>query len=879
MDEQDLREIEATLGEITEVDKLIGQCFVAKSFSEVQSYLQQYTHVQDSDILKRITQMGVEVKGSNLDSRKVMYDLIMRSLIGPMLTYEGPGKERWVETGRLIGENLVAVYNPLAEVDADQRLLKYLVGVYLGDNYRDENENLRRARELLIQADVSETPLTTRRYIKNTRALVCELMEERDLGDLTSEIIDAYKGVLSIEEDGYTYFKLAETLYRQEEEENREEAIAHYKKANGFEEFAEYSEARATSWWHMAELLTKREKRSAEEEYDAFNRAWALRDDLASLGQWKLGSEFGGSLAHHAPNPTDPQFDRAIQMVNGAIKIATETGIDEIVLVPSYGTLGKFLSARGHPVEAERSYQRAVDIWDANRHRPEILGDVNVVDEVRPLYRNYVDFMLDKPDPQAAFELTFGIRTHLFGTLLGYRTLPPSSVIPASLWQQASDAFERLDGARGSLEEPNLQREHDQLFDELVQLDSVASKIFDLQPLTIEDIASRVSPGTALVSIFPSYRRVVAFLLKRSGEAPGAFEHVTLSEHSIADVVNVVLDWIVDYEEFRYEGLPTPERIAEIASNLDQCLDMLIEILNLDKLVERLDGIEKVVINAFYPFSFIPLQAFPLNDGQFLCDRFDISFLPSLRFATIPPLERVSAGQRMLIVSDPRPNGPEALPYASIESAVVRRLFANGTPQILNGDQAGRANVLAALTQADYAHLACHGHHSFKSIGTLRLAGIDELSFAELVKAAITTQLLVLSSCESGLTTALHYGDEFLSIPSALLAAGASAVLTSLWQVEDRATMILMYRFYHHLVQEQYPPPRALRKAQLWLREADGPAIAEVCETLLELAATSAPHTGATTKLKFWLERLKKRPGYRPYSQRFYWAPFYLMGS
>jgi CHAT domain-containing protein len=48
--------------------------------------------------------------------------------------------------------------------------------------------------------------------------------------------------------------------------------------------------------------------------------------------------------------------------------------------------------------------------------------------------------------------------------------------------------------------------------------------------------------------------------------------------------------------------------------------------------------------------------------------------------------------------------------------------------------------------------------------------------------------------------------------------AGASRVVASLWDVQDRATADLMHEFYRGLLQRKLSPSAALRGAQLALR-------------------------------------------------------------
>ena len=81
------------------------------------------------------------------------------------------------------------------------------------------------------------------------------------------------------------------------------------------------------------------------------------------------------------------------------------------------------------------------------------------------------------------------------------------------------------------------------------------------------------------------------------------------------------------------------------------------------------------------------------------------------------------------------------------------------------------------------------------------------------------TELVVLSTCESGLVGIGGKSDEFVGLPGGFLRVGAKNVVASLWVVDDEATATLMERFYRHMIEEKISPAKALRLAQLDIKE------------------------------------------------------------
>ena len=76
--------------------------------------------------------------------------------------------------------------------------------------------------------------------------------------------------------------------------------------------------------------------------------------------------------------------------------------------------------------------------------------------------------------------------------------------------------------------------------------------------------------------------------------------------------------------------------------------------------------------------------------------------------------------------------------------------------------------------------------------------------------------LAVLSACETGLGKVAG-GEGILGLQRAFQVAGARATVTSLWEIPDRATQLLMRRFYDNLWVRGLGKLEALREAQILL--------------------------------------------------------------
>ncbi len=162
-----------------------------------------------------------------------------------------------------------------------------------------------------------------------------------------------------------------------------------------------------------------------------------------------------------------------------------------------------------------------------------------------------------------------------------------------------------------------------------------------------------------------------------------------------------------------------------------------------------------------------------------------------------------------------------ALPGTRAEAVAVARAY--GQKPILGAD-ASEAAVVSALAGKRVVHLATHGFADLKrpQYSALILArptrsGEDGLLHAfEVERLRLDADVVVLSACETG--RGQQRGTEgTLALDRAFLAAGASAVVSSLWVVDDDSTAILMSRF-HERLRAGDPADVALRAAMLDVR-------------------------------------------------------------
>jgi CHAT domain-containing protein len=139
-------------------------------------------------------------------------------------------------------------------------------------------------------------------------------------------------------------------------------------------------------------------------------------------------------------------------------------------------------------------------------------------------------------------------------------------------------------------------------------------------------------------------------------------------------------------------------------------------------------------------------------------------------------------------------------------------------------------------------------------------------------------RLVVLSACETGLIDIRQSSpDEFIGLSTAFMQAGAPAVLSTLWRVDDLSTMLLMERFYHVHLFEGMASAAALRAAQLLLRDSTARemGLVERWRQVYETASDRRLKAIAIHSVKAF----ELHPERRPFEHPYYWAPFTLVGA
>lgn len=340
--------------------------------------------------------------------------------------------------------------------------------------------------------------------------------------------------------------------------------------------------------------------------------------------------------------------------------------------------------------------------------------------------------------------------------------------------------------------------------------------VLDLAPLRYEqaqELLDSFGAAVALVELFVDAEEIVLFTVRAEEEQP-IIARVPLPSSRLGSSLRAYQREIIEYPHH-----------GDVGQSWQDCIRPL-----LTSVMPYLQQATLLYLIPHGPLRYLPFHCVGV-DGGCLIDHFPIVYVPS-----VPALHTVTTRSRRrerreppqtLVVGNPTLD----LNFAEVEAKQVATRF--GTEPLI-GRQATKVAVRSSLASKELVHLACHSYHSaFMPLQSgLLFAGKRVLTAEEIMASGVQADLVVLSACESGLQT------EEQGLPTVFLGAGASAVLATLWFVDDQATAEFVVEFYSNL----YSNTRHRTKATA---------------TALQLAA------------------LKMR---KQYSHPYFWAPFELTG-
>jgi CHAT domain-containing protein len=367
-----------------------------------------------------------------------------------------------------------------------------------------------------------------------------------------------------------------------------------------------------------------------------------------------------------------------------------------------------------------------------------------------------------------------------------------------------------------------LEAQKQQVWELLRRLDPVLAGEMKVAAPNLAHIQQLIDyQTTAILSFYTTYQNTHIFVIKR--------DRITC--HTCLEQDKGLQTWIFD----RWL-LPYVQNKAEWQNSLQSTLSQLANSLDLKQLIEHhLSGIEELIVVPHLYLHSIPFSALPIDNDQYLGDRFLIRYAPScqvLEFCHKRPQTNVQL--RYGTVED----ATEDLPCVSFECSQLAQIYSIPEERRLRGrSQATVSNYRRLVEQVSGLHSSHHAQSRFDNpLESKLFLGDGSITLGQLLTPAWrfpNLQDVFLSCCETNLGLT-EITDDVLTLSTGFLCAGARSVIATLWAVDDLATALFSI-FYHQYRQQGKSRIVSLQQAQEKLRSLSGQALSEYQQQLIPL--------------------------------------------
>lgn len=354
---------------------------------------------------------------------------------------------------------------------------------------------------------------------------------------------------------------------------------------------------------------------------------------------------------------------------------------------------------------------------------------------------------------------------------------------------------------------------------EIAQTSKEFASLVTIKPISIKDIQTLLSPEETLVEYYYHGDTLFAFIVTQ-----GSVKGVKLDSRGLNDdVIAFRKNMLITLNQTRSITIKdaNPDRVADKSTSFRSLRDSGRSLYK--KIFEPLEPmitIKNVTIVPHGALHYVPFNAL-ITDKGYLLDTYAIRVLPSASVLQFLQTKRGGQPGELIAFGNPDLNDPKLdLPFAQSEALAITK--GNPKAKVLLRKQASKTAVKKFSDQFRYVHFACHGiFNPDKPLESgLMLSKDDQndgmLTVNELYDMRLNADLVTLSACETALGKVSN-GDDVVGFTRGFLYAGANSIVSSLWEVTDEATSILMQELYKNL--KDMDKRTALRLAQLKVKE------------------------------------------------------------
>lgn len=301
---------------------------------------------------------------------------------------------------------------------------------------------------------------------------------------------------------------------------------------------------------------------------------------------------------------------------------------------------------------------------------------------------------------------------------------------------------------------------------------------------SIQDIQSHLATDDLLVAYYDDGTNFWAFAINQNNIQ---IHELTANSTEIMNLIQKLqanVDWALDAD--------ADENIMQrLVKSYQKIAQRLYEKLLHAPLSEN-NRNNRLIFVPYGALHYLPFNA--LFDGEkYLIENYEVLSLPSSGLLTRPAAFNQSQGARIIAHSH-----NNRLPFTHKEAQTVADVLNDSVESEIYLEIEAQKSLLA-LTPKQILHIAAHGEFRIDTPEfSYLLLGDGQIWLDDVLQYDLQYELVMLSGCETGRVQVLP-GDELIGLGRSFLYAGASALIVSLWQVDDYITSKLTKYFYKFL--------------------------------------------------------------------------------
>jgi len=638
-----------------------------------------------------------------------------------------------------------------------------------------------------------------------------------------------------------------------------EEAIAAFEQSLSISTQLQQTIEQAKAWKHMAISYRKgftqgdfgppALQRAIEYYHLALGALEPIPDPAPDVA-WLKGSVWNGlGLAYRDLG----RWDEAISCYQQDLAICRAHGYCHSMGL-THGNLGEVYQKCGNRAEALRAYQQALSIireFDDRYEEAEALANLAFLHQEMREYERALDYYgqaIDLIEGLRAGVSAAEARVGFFATVVD--TYAHAVLLCLEIGDQER-AFDTVERARAR-----------------ALLDILAAGLPDLPgekgatTMTSAEVQAALPDDALLLEYFTT--GLVEAPDYRTAAPPGVQRHRFPPARTL--IFAVTRDEVQVHDAGLSPNDLLPRRLDSVVER--HFLEPHIRRTLYDRLIAPIAGLlqdrQRLYLVPHGPLHYIPFQALIAPDGETLLreEAPVLVYAPSATILFHRMSERTDQASTTCLAIGYNDQEGVRLCFAEEEAYGVAQLT-GGTALV--GPSPKKATLYSQAGNYRLLHFSCHGTFDPQAplASALHLASGEALTALDVLEhLRLGCDLVTLSACESGLSR-VRRGDELIGLIRAFMHAGAPALISTLWRVDERSTLILMERFYRE-IQAGMSLAQALKRAQLHLKNLTRQ------EALAIL--THFPHDSVGTSLAEEDEE-------RIFADPYYWAPFVLVGG